>query len=103
LLPVYLATYTFGGTVYQLMINGQSGTVAGQKPVAWWKVWLVVAAIALPGLLLVLISLLVAYFSSSDLQGGYVLAMLGGGLLIAISLLVAYLLYTRAVALEAGL
>jgi len=103
LLPVYLASYTFGGTVYQLMVNGQTGRVAGQKPVAWWKIWLVVAAIALPGLLLVLISLLVAYFSSSDLQGGFLLAMLGGGVLVAISLLVAYLLYTRAVALEAGL
>ena len=32
------------------MANGQTAVVAGQKPVAWWKVWLAIAALLLPGL-----------------------------------------------------
>jgi hypothetical protein len=57
LLPVYVAPYRFEGQLYQLMINGQTGAVVGQKPVAWAKVWLVVAALLAPGALLALIGL----------------------------------------------
>lgn len=57
LLPVYLAAYNFEGKVYQVMVNGQTGEVVGQKPVAWWKIWLAVAAMLSPGLCLGLISL----------------------------------------------
>jgi hypothetical protein len=57
LLPVYLAAYRFGSQPYQLMINGQTGLVAGQKPVAWAKVWLVVAGCLSPGVLLCLLGL----------------------------------------------
>ena len=49
LLPVYIAAYRFDGRVFQVMVNGQTGMVAGQKPVAWWKIWLVIAAPACPG------------------------------------------------------
>jgi hypothetical protein len=51
LLPVYLAAYRFEEKTYQVMANGQTGLVAGQKPVAWWKVWLAIAALLAPGLL----------------------------------------------------
>ncbi|MFW5714305.1 MAG: hypothetical protein ACOCYU_06505, partial [Brevefilum sp.] len=57
LLPVYLSTYKYEDKTYQLMINGQTGAVAGQKPVAWWKVWLVIAALLFPGMVLGLIGL----------------------------------------------
>lgn len=52
LLPAYLATYRFTGKTHQIVINGQTGKVAGEKPVAWTKVWLVVGALVLPGILL---------------------------------------------------
>jgi hypothetical protein len=57
LLPVYLAAYHSGEETYQVMVNGQTGTVAGQKPVAWWKIWLAVGAMLAPGLILGLIGL----------------------------------------------
>lgn len=57
LLPVYVAAYQFEGKVYQVMVNGQTGEVAGQKPVAWWKIWLAIAAMLLPGICVGLISL----------------------------------------------
>ncbi len=39
------------------MVNGQTGKVAGQKPVAWWKVWLAIAAMLAPGVLTGLLGL----------------------------------------------
>jgi len=58
LLPVYLASYRFDGRTFQVMVNGQTGKVAGQKPVAWLRVWLVIAAMLSPGALLGLLGLL---------------------------------------------
>ncbi len=58
LMPVYLAAYPFEGRTFQLMVNGQTGRVAGQKPVAWLRVWLVIAALLTPGACLGLLGLL---------------------------------------------
>jgi DNA-directed RNA polymerase subunit RPC12/RpoP len=52
LLPVYVAAYAYGGERFQVLLNGQSGAIAGQRPVDWTRVWLVVAALLAPGLLL---------------------------------------------------
>ena len=40
-----------------MMVNGQTRTVGGQKAVAWWKVWLTIAALLSPGVILGLIGL----------------------------------------------
>ncbi len=87
LAPVYVAPYRFGGQLYQLMINGQTGAVVGQKPVAWLKVWLAVAALLAPGTLLSLLGLpllLAAGF-------GMILLGLGGSLFLAGLMISAYL------------
>ncbi len=57
LLPVYLATYMFNNQVYHAMVNGQTGAVAGQKPVAWLRVVLAMALCLTPGTLLGLLGL----------------------------------------------
>lgn len=80
LLPVYVAPYRFEGKPYQLLINGQTGGVVGQKPVAWAKVWLVVAALLTPGVLLSLLGLpltLAAGFGAILLVFGAVLFIAG--------------------------
>ncbi len=80
LLPVYLSTYKFEGETYQVMVNGQTGTVAGQKPVAWWKVWLAIAAILAPGTILGLIGLpliLMAGIGVIPLALGIILFIIG--------------------------
>ena len=43
LLPVWIASYRYGGKTYQVMLNAQTGTVMGERPVAVWKVALAVA------------------------------------------------------------
>jgi len=57
LLPVYLAAYKFQDQTFQIMVNGQTGAVGGQKPVAWWKIWLAIGGLLAPGLILGLFGL----------------------------------------------
>lgn len=95
LLPVYAAAYRFEGKVYQVLVNGQTGEVAGQKPVAWWKIWLAIAAMLAPGLCAGLIGLPLL------LAGGVGVVPLAIGLvLLAIGVAGAIYLYQRAAASE---
>ena len=97
LLPVYLTAYGFENKVYQVMANGQTAVVAGQKPVAWWKVWLAIAALLLPGLGVGLVGLVMLLAGGLGLiiLGLAVLLLLGGGAL-------AVWIYQQAVASEAA-
>lgn len=52
LLPVFITTYRFRDRTYQLVINGQTGKAAGDKPVAWVRIWLLVGALITPGLVI---------------------------------------------------
>ncbi len=97
LLPVYVAAYKFENQVYQVMLNGQTGAIAGQKPVAWWKIWLVIAAMLSPGLCLGLAGLPLL------LAGGIGLVpLILGGILLVAGLVGAFFLYQKAVASAAA-
>lgn len=52
LVPVYLATYTYHGQVFKVIVNGQTGTISGQRPVDWIKVWGLMLIAILPALIL---------------------------------------------------
>ena len=96
LLPIYLAAYKFENKVYQVMLNGQTGAIAGQKPVAWWKIWLAVAAMLFPGLCVGLVALPLL------LAGGVgIVPLIIGGIFLIAGLVGAYSLYQNAVASEA--
>ncbi len=80
LLPVYLASYRFEDRLYQVMVNGQTGRVAGQKPVAWLRVWLVIAALLSPGVCLGLLGLLTLALGGIGIVGlvlGFILLVAG--------------------------
>src|SRR4051794_32584714 len=55
LVPVWLLTYTYGARVYQVVVNGHSGRMAGQYPKSPWKVALLVI-----GIIIVLVILLLS-------------------------------------------
>jgi Zn finger protein HypA/HybF involved in hydrogenase expression len=96
LLPMYLTAYKFESKTYQVMVNGQTGKIVGQKPVAWWKVWLAIAAIMLPGLGFGLIGLLL-----SLVTGPFGVVALGlAGIAFVIGIAVAGLILQRAVSSE---
>ena len=45
LVPVWLLTYTYGSTVYQVAANGVTGRMAGQRPWSWIKITLLVIVV----------------------------------------------------------
>jgi DNA-directed RNA polymerase subunit RPC12/RpoP len=48
LLPVYVGAYRFGDKVYQVVVNGRTGEVQGERPYSFWKILgLVLALLAL--------------------------------------------------------
>jgi hypothetical protein len=94
-LPVYLATYRFENEPYQLILNGQTGAVAGQKPVAWWKVWLVIAALLSPGMILGFVGVTLTLLADA---GAGAIAL--GVIAFVIGLILSMLLYQKITRLE---
>ena len=45
LVPVWLVNYTYGSKVFQIVINGYTGKIAGKHPLSWIKITLLVLAI----------------------------------------------------------
>jgi DNA-directed RNA polymerase subunit RPC12/RpoP len=58
LTPFFLTSYSFNTKIFQVLINGQTGKISGQRPVDWTKIWLVVAALLTPGVLFGLLGLM---------------------------------------------
>ena len=85
LLPVYIAVYSYNHQSYQVVINGQTGAVSGQRPVDWLKVWLAVAALLVPGLFLGLIGII------GLLLGGLgIFIMMIGFVLLVVGLIISF-------------
>ena len=53
LVPVWVLSYTYGSKVFQVVVNGYTGAIAGKHPLSWVKIALaVLAALLVLGLLL---------------------------------------------------
>jgi DNA-directed RNA polymerase subunit RPC12/RpoP len=53
LLPIYAGAYRFKGEVYQVVINGRTGEVQGERPYSWVKITALVLSIILVVMILV--------------------------------------------------
>jgi ribosomal protein S27AE len=91
LAPVYISNYTYGGKTFQAMVNGQTGAIAGQRPVDWNKVWLAIAALLTPGVLFSLIGLITIPLAGIGVGLGAF-----GFVLLVIGVIVAIIIYTQA-------
>ncbi len=47
LLPVWVANYRYHEKLFQILINGRTGKVSGERPYSFWKIFSLVAAIVL--------------------------------------------------------
>ena len=89
LLPLFLTPFVYGKRVYQVLVNGQTGAISGQRPVNWTKVWLVIAALLAPGIILGLLGLVTLPLAGVGIPiGGVGLFLLIVGLVIGIIILV---------------
>jgi hypothetical protein len=52
LAPLWLMTYVYNGTSYQVLVNGVTGKTAGSRPWSWIKVTLLVLALAIVAIIL---------------------------------------------------
>jgi hypothetical protein len=84
LVPAYLAPYNYGGNTYQVVINAQTGTIAGQRPADWTKIAIVLGSAFVPGVFASLLGLLTGFHIAS-LVG---LGLLGVAAMIAIVVVV---------------
>jgi predicted RNA-binding Zn-ribbon protein involved in translation (DUF1610 family) len=80
LTPIYTSVYQYDDRPFQILINGQSGRIAGQRPIDWQKVWLVIAAILSPGIVFGLAALFITNPDNSQISGGVGLFLLAVGL-----------------------
>lgn len=88
LLPVYVASYTYQGKAYQVLVNGVNGVISGTRPVDWNKIWIAIAALIFPGFLLCLAGLVtLPLFGAGTVIGGigFVLLLIG----VVISIIIA--------------
>jgi predicted RNA-binding Zn-ribbon protein involved in translation (DUF1610 family) len=69
LLPVHVSAYKFRGETFQVMVNGVTGEVGGQKPVAWWKIWPLIVLMQLPGMFFALLGLVLLLAGPAALAG----------------------------------
>ena len=58
LLPVYLLSYRYGERLFQFLVNGQTGKVAGDKPLSSWRIGLAATVVGILLAVLVFLFLL---------------------------------------------
>jgi len=95
LLPIYIAAYNYGQKNYQVMVNGQSGAISGQRPVDWLRVWLAVVGLAAPGFTVGLIGIIILL-----LEGPGFWFMVAGFVLLAIGLVIGFGLLLQAMGMD---
>ncbi len=54
-MPVCLVTYNYGAKAFQVVVNGYTGKIAGERPYSWVKIFFLAMFILL--VLLIVISL----------------------------------------------
>lgn len=97
LLPVYLVSFQYSNKIYQILVNAQTGCVAGQKPVDWTKVWLAIFGIFSPGLFITIIGTILL------LVGGIgIIAIIIGVLLFIVGGVINYRIFANAKRAEEG-
>jgi hypothetical protein len=55
LLPVYVGAYRFRDRVFQVVVNGRTGEVQGERPYSFWKIFFLVLFVALALVTLILV------------------------------------------------
>lgn len=70
LLPIWVANYRYREKLYQVLVNGRSGRVAGDRPWSWWKITRLVLLIIF-AILLVVILVNMAKGRTKHAHGGH--------------------------------
>ena len=55
LLPVYAGAYRYNGKLFQIVVNGRTGEIQGDRPYSVWKIALLVVSVLLLVILIVIL------------------------------------------------
>jgi DNA-directed RNA polymerase subunit RPC12/RpoP/ribosomal protein S27E len=55
LLPVYAGAYRYNGKLFQIVVNGRTGEIQGDRPYSFWKIALLVVSILVVIVILVIV------------------------------------------------
>jgi DNA-directed RNA polymerase subunit RPC12/RpoP len=56
LLPVYAGAYRYNAKLFQILVNGRTGEIQGERPYSFWKIALLVVSILIVVLIVVILS-----------------------------------------------
>ena len=56
LVPIWLLSYNYGAKAYQVIVNGYTGQIAGNRPYSAWKIAFAVLAAIIAALILILLN-----------------------------------------------
>ena len=56
LVPVWLLSYDYGSKAYQVLVNGYTGQIAGNRPYSAWKIFFAVLAAVMAALIVIFLS-----------------------------------------------
>lgn len=59
LLPIYILSYRYKDKLYRFLVNGQTGKVAGDKPVSWSRIGIVIGGVLAVLVLFILLLILI--------------------------------------------
>ncbi len=96
-LPIYIITYLYQNQTFQVVVNGQTNQLAGQKPVDWNKIWLAFAGLLSPGILAGFVSLILLITGLPGMIG-----LLISLFLLIVGGIIAFNIYQQAKASEKG-
>jgi hypothetical protein len=51
LVPIWLLSYDYGAKAYQVLVNGYTGQIAGNRPYSAWKIFFAVVAAIIAALI----------------------------------------------------
>jgi hypothetical protein len=53
LVPVWVLSFTYRTKIYQVLVNGYSGSIAGDYPLSWWKVFFLTIAVIIAVIMII--------------------------------------------------
>lgn len=56
LVPVWVLSFTYGAKIYQVLVNGYSGTIAGDYPKSAWKIFFATVVVLIVAFILIALS-----------------------------------------------
>jgi hypothetical protein len=56
LVPIWLLSYTYGAKIYQVIVNGYSGQIAGDYPKSFWKIFFLVVVVLIVAMFVIMAS-----------------------------------------------